>query len=437
MANIAQYLQDILDAVYGEQVRGSIHDAIDIINQASEVCISAGTAVSTSSSSSSGFFEGSLYVNTDTFILWKCVGTNSWQSIGIIKGADGNGIDKIEKTGTAGLVDTYTITFDDETTTTFNITNGKDGEDGENGSKWYKGTALNGTGTGITGFPGNKDDFYLNSQTGMVYSCTQSGSASAPDVALWSYVMTLTGGGGSAITVVDDLNSQSADDALSANQGHVLDTKKIDKPSNPNTNDTLVWDGSDWVAQPPSGGGHTMNPTPSSSLTEDDVVNAVTTAIANDGGENDEVPSLFGIASWSNTMSKTFLVKGIAGGSTPISQTGIGTWPADIDNPTALEKANWIPVAELYNIGAVGKENIEVKILYDPAKSGTVALGGWIIDDNETMQDPEYPSDPTKTITCGKMCIKFANEISEPDTHTAVVGVKIIINRTETVDVSF
>ena len=46
-------------------------------------------------------------------------------------GEDGNGIKSIEKTGTSGLIDTYTITFDDDTTTTFTVTNGKDGEDGE------------------------------------------------------------------------------------------------------------------------------------------------------------------------------------------------------------------------------------------------------------------------------------------------------------------
>lgn len=39
-------------------------------------------------------------------------------------GATGNGIASITKTGTAGLVDTYTITFTDGTTTTFDVTNG-------------------------------------------------------------------------------------------------------------------------------------------------------------------------------------------------------------------------------------------------------------------------------------------------------------------------
>ena len=43
-------------------------------------------------------------------------------------GATGNGIVSVEKTATIDLVDTYTITFTDGTTTTFQITNGEDGE---------------------------------------------------------------------------------------------------------------------------------------------------------------------------------------------------------------------------------------------------------------------------------------------------------------------
>lgn len=39
-------------------------------------------------------------------------------------GADGSGIDSIEKTGTSGIVDTYTITYTDGRKTTFEITNG-------------------------------------------------------------------------------------------------------------------------------------------------------------------------------------------------------------------------------------------------------------------------------------------------------------------------
>ena len=49
--------------------------------------------------------------------------------IGIIKimltkGTDGRGIEKIEKTSTSGIYDTYTITYDDGSKTTYTITNG-------------------------------------------------------------------------------------------------------------------------------------------------------------------------------------------------------------------------------------------------------------------------------------------------------------------------
>ena len=48
-------------------------------------------------------------------------------------GATGNGIASVSKTGSSGLVDTYTITYTDGTTATFTLTNGKDGIDGIDG----------------------------------------------------------------------------------------------------------------------------------------------------------------------------------------------------------------------------------------------------------------------------------------------------------------
>ena len=263
MADISVELAAILAAVYGEDVRGSIHDAIEKINDVSEVVFTTGTAVNSATSSSSGFYTDSLYLNTNTFELWKCVGTNSWASQGSLKGADGNGIVSISKTGTAGLVDTYTITYDDGNTDTFDVTNGADGS---NGSVWYKGTALNGTGTGITGFPGNQNDFYLNSSTGMVYNCTASGGASAPGAATWDYVMTMSGGGGSSVTVVDNLNSTSATDALSANMGRELNTNKIADPATKTNGDVLTYDGSKWKAQAPTTGSTTL-----AALTDTDI----------------------------------------------------------------------------------------------------------------------------------------------------------------------
>jgi hypothetical protein len=43
-----------------------------------------------------------------------------------LRGETGRGISNIELTNTVGLVDTYTIAYDDNTTSTFNITNGRD-----------------------------------------------------------------------------------------------------------------------------------------------------------------------------------------------------------------------------------------------------------------------------------------------------------------------
>lgn len=48
-------------------------------------------------------------------------------NLGRVKGTDGRGIVSIEKTGTSGLIDTYTITYTDGTTTTFVVKNGEDG----------------------------------------------------------------------------------------------------------------------------------------------------------------------------------------------------------------------------------------------------------------------------------------------------------------------
>ena len=60
-------------------------------------------------------------------------GTSQTSTLDVMNGADGDdgvGIASIEKTGTSGLVDTYTITYTDGDTDTFTVTNGKDGEDG-------------------------------------------------------------------------------------------------------------------------------------------------------------------------------------------------------------------------------------------------------------------------------------------------------------------
>ena len=50
-------------------------------------------------------------------------------NLGNVKGPAGKGIQSITKTGTVGLVDTYTITYSDGTTSSFTVTNGSSGAD--------------------------------------------------------------------------------------------------------------------------------------------------------------------------------------------------------------------------------------------------------------------------------------------------------------------
>ena len=64
-----------------------------------------------------GLEENVIYLNTQCFVA----------------GEDGRGIVDIQKTSTQGLVDTYTITYSDNTTSTFDVTNGAQGPAGPSG----------------------------------------------------------------------------------------------------------------------------------------------------------------------------------------------------------------------------------------------------------------------------------------------------------------
>lgn len=210
MADISTELQQILDAVYGEQVRGSIYRAIKLINDVSEVVISAGTDITSPTSSSTGYFKDSLYINTDTCDLWKCTGTDTWVLVGNIRGI---GITSIAKTGTSGLVDTYTITFSDGSTQTYTVTNGADG------NKWYHGITISGGAVLPTVYPtsgiakANAGDAYLNSSEGYVYVCITGGDA---NTATWAFNLALSGGGGAA--ALNDLNDVDIDASTLANK---------------------------------------------------------------------------------------------------------------------------------------------------------------------------------------------------------------------------
>ena len=409
MANIDVYLAAILSAVYGEDVRGSIHDAIEIINDVSEVVLTTGTAITGPTSSSAGFFTDSLYLNTDTYELWKCTGTDTWLSQGILKGDDGD-----------------------------------PGPAGANGNKWYIGTGISGKAVNPTVYSGsgvaeaNANDCYLNNSEGAVYHCVLGGD---PTVATWVYDFTMTGGGGGGsytagngitISVADVISIDpgtiangntkpvTGGDVFTALQGKAdvgsvpsdLDDLTDVVISSPSNDQVIKYNNGNWVNGPAPAGGHTMLPTPNASVDESAVVSAVKGGIT-EGGINDDVASLYGIGKWSNTMTKTYKIQGIAGSSTPITQSGIGNF-----DMTGVDQTGWVTIPAL--IGSGTDPYLDIKLGFDPTTvSVPITLGGWVVDDST-----------------GKMCIKFGNEIPEADTHTALVTVEVIFKRTEVVSVS-
>lgn len=163
MADISKELSWILEAVYGEEVRGSIHDAIDLINKVTEKTLTVGTEVGSSDASTIGYYDGSVYINSNTYDMWVCNG-NAWENKANIKGATGT--------------------------------------DGENGNKWYRGRAVSASSLSNVPVSCNVSDNYLNVDEGKIYHCTSVNG----NYSNWVYDMTLTGGGSGGASALVDLN---------------------------------------------------------------------------------------------------------------------------------------------------------------------------------------------------------------------------------------
>ena len=162
MADISQYLADILSAVYGEEVRSSIYNAIDVINKVGERIFSAGTVVNAPNSSTSGYFNNSIYLNTNTWDVWRCNGS-SWTKLGNMQGAS---ISSILKTSSSGLVDTYTVkTSEGVTIGSFKVTNANKIRAGSEVTSVNTATLINGVSYG-------ENDFYINTTTYDLWRCT-------------------------------------------------------------------------------------------------------------------------------------------------------------------------------------------------------------------------------------------------------------------------
>lgn len=131
-----------------------------------------------------GLEENVIYLNAQAFVA----------------GADGRGIASIVKTATAGLVDTYTITYTDNTTSTFEVTNGAQGQQGADG-------------VGIstiakTSTNGLVDTYTITLSNGQTSTFEVTNGMNGVDLGL--------------ANIVDNLTTGGSTNVLSAEQGKVL-----------------------------------------------------------------------------------------------------------------------------------------------------------------------------------------------------------------------
>ena len=128
-----------------------------------------------------GLEENVIYLNSSIFVA----------------GEDGRGIESIEKTATAGLVDTYTITYSDNTTSTFDVTNGAAGEAGATIASVEK-----------TATVGKVDTYTITMTDGNTFDFEVTNGLDGVDLGL--------------ANIVNDLVTGGATNVLSAEQGVVL-----------------------------------------------------------------------------------------------------------------------------------------------------------------------------------------------------------------------
>ena len=172
---------------------------------------------------------------------------NTSKNLGVITGKDGNGILKIEKTSTKELIDTYIIYYTNGTTTTFEVTNGKDGIQGIQGvpgvdghspvitivdGNWYiDGKDTGKQAQGIQGEPGNgiSDISYTRSE-GLV------------DI----YTITYTNGETSEFNVTNGKDGVGISDVYVDTQGYLIisltdgTVKKLGQVLYPDTEEGVV-----------------------------------------------------------------------------------------------------------------------------------------------------------------------------------------------------
>lgn len=195
-----------------------------------------------------GMVAEDLWIASDTLDGWVYDGA-VWINIGPLRGPQGlqgeqgiqgpvgNGIESVTKTDTVGLMDTYTVTFTDTTTTTFNVINGLDGQKVDHISK-TSGTGAGGTTDVYTVWGDVAETINLgtfivyNGVDGAgdmdraVYDTNGNGVVDNAELVNGLTVETAVPAGAvftDTITPLSDtLTSTSTTEALTANQGKVL-----------------------------------------------------------------------------------------------------------------------------------------------------------------------------------------------------------------------
>lgn len=154
MATHAQNIENLRNAVYGEQVRGSMIELFEEDHTLVKNGISVGTEVTSASSPTTGYTEGNVYINSETLDVYKLIGT-AWTKVGNLKGIASI---TTEQSTEDGGISTITITTTDGTPSTFTVKNGETGAKGDKGDKGNPGEPAGfatptATVTGSTGIP--------------------------------------------------------------------------------------------------------------------------------------------------------------------------------------------------------------------------------------------------------------------------------------------
>lgn len=91
MATHAQNIANLRNATYGEQVRGSMIELFEEDYNLVKDGVGVGTVISSASDPTTGFSDGAVYINSNTWQLFKLEGT-AWSLKGTIQGTQGESV---------------------------------------------------------------------------------------------------------------------------------------------------------------------------------------------------------------------------------------------------------------------------------------------------------------------------------------------------------